>query len=75
MILVDLLKVISSDQITEETISKFIPRIASQFDEIREDVLAIINEVKNNGDEAILKFTKKFDGVELNLSEIKVEEK
>ena len=75
MILLDLLKAVSSDQITEETISKFIPRIASQLDEIKEDVLAIINEVKNNGDEAILKFTKKFDGIELNQSEIKVGEK
>jgi len=68
------LKVINSDEISEEMISNYIPRTASKLDEIRDDVLDIINEVKLSGDKAILKFTKEFDDVELAQTEIQVTE-
>ncbi len=64
------LKIINSDNISEENILEFIPRMSSQLDEIKEDVLNIINEVKVSGDAAILKFSKMFDNVELLQSEI-----
>ncbi|MFH1613392.1 MAG: histidinol dehydrogenase [bacterium] len=44
-------------------------------DKIAQEVEAIIDEVKQKKDEALLKFTEKFDGVKLTLKEIKVSEK
>ncbi|MFX1557670.1 MAG: histidinol dehydrogenase [Promethearchaeota archaeon] len=72
MILLDMLKIINSDEITEKNISNYIPRTVSQLEEIVEDVNKIIQEVKLNGDAAIINFSKTFDGVELSESEIKV---
>jgi len=66
------LKIINSDQITERSVSDFIPRTETELDSIRETVTEIINEVKDKGDNALIKFTKKYDNVELNTSEIKV---
>ncbi|MFX1442729.1 MAG: histidinol dehydrogenase [Promethearchaeota archaeon] len=71
----NLLKIINSNQISEETLSNFIPRTSTQLHEIKEEVLYIINEVKRNGDKAIISFTKKYDKVEINQSEIRVTEK
>jgi histidinol dehydrogenase len=72
MVFVDLLRIIESDQISEGNISDFIPRTTTQLDEIKENVLSIINEVKLNGDNALVKFTKTYDDVELAQSEIRV---
>jgi histidinol dehydrogenase len=66
------LKIINSDEISEENISEFIPRTGTELDLIRESVNDIINNVKLNGDNALLKYTKKFDGIELKESEIQV---
>lgn len=66
------LKIINSDQITERSVSDFIPRTETELDSIREIVTEIINEVKDKGDNALIRFTKKYDNVELNTSEIKV---
>lgn len=66
------LRIINSDKISEETISNFIPRTLLQLDEIKEDVLKIVTEVKLTGDTAIIKFSKKFDNVDLDKKEIKV---
>lgn len=74
MVFVNLLRIINSDQISEESISDFIPRTTTQLDEIKEDVLKIINEVKKNGDNALINFSKKFDDVYLSKSELKVSE-
>ncbi len=68
------LRIINSDKISEETISNFIPRTLLQLDEIKEDVLKIVTEVKLTGDTAIIKFSKKFDNVDLDKKEIKVSE-
>lgn len=74
MVFVNSLRIIDSDQISEESISNFIPRTTTQLDEIKEDVQNIINEVKVNGDKAIIRFTKTYDNVELDKSEIRVTE-
>lgn len=68
------LKVIKSDQINEATISKYIPRSINQIESVNTTVTKIIQEVKNNGDAAIIKFTKEFDFVELTEKEIPVSE-
>ncbi len=74
MVFVNSLRIINSDKISEESISDFIPRTTTQLDEIEEDVLNIINEVKLTGDKAIIRFSKKYDNVELDKSEIRVSE-
>ena len=74
MVFVNSLRIINSDKISEESISNFIPRTTTQLDEIKEDVLNIINEVKLTGDKAIIMFSKKYDNVELDKSEIRVSE-
>ena len=68
------LKVINSSEINEETISKYIPRNINQIESVKTSVNKIIQEVKNNGDAAIIKFTKEFDNVELTEKEILVSE-
>ncbi len=68
------LKLINSEVISKENLSKLIPQRSTELDSIRDSVSEIINEVKLNGDKAIIDFTKKFDGVELNKSEIQVSE-
>ena len=74
MVFVNSLRIINSDKISEVSISDFIPRTTTQLDEIKEDVLNIINEVKVSGDKAIIRFSKKYDNVELDKSEIRVSE-
>ncbi|GAI12078.1 unnamed protein product, partial [marine sediment metagenome] len=74
MVFVNSLRIINSDKISEESISNFITRTTTQLDEIKEDVLNIINEVKLTGDKAIIRFSKKYDNVELDKSEIRVSE-
>ena len=66
------LKVISSDDVTEENIKNYIPRTSTELDSIREPVNKIINKVKFEGDQAIIELTKKFDGIDLDKTEIKV---
>ena len=68
------LRVVDSAEISEETISNFIPRTITQLEEVKDDVLKIIKEVKLNGDKAVIKFIKKFDQVELKASEFQVSE-
>lgn len=65
---------INSDQINEETLAEYIPRITSQFDAIQDSIISIIQSVKERGDNAIVHFTEKFDNVALNSKEIQVTE-
>ncbi len=68
------LRIITSDQISEKTINNFIPRSESQLDEVKSDVLNIVNEVKTSGDDALIKFSSKFDKIDLKKTEIRVSE-
>ncbi|MFX0082157.1 MAG: histidinol dehydrogenase [Candidatus Hodarchaeota archaeon] len=66
------LRIIDSGQISEETISKYIPRADTQLELVRDSVINIIQEVKENGDKALIKFTHKFDKVKLASEEIQI---
>ncbi|MFX1236151.1 MAG: histidinol dehydrogenase [Promethearchaeota archaeon] len=66
------MRLINSDVVSEETIAKLIPRTTTRLEEIRDDVLDIINNIKTNGDNSIIHYTKKFDNVELKPSDILV---
>ena len=70
----DSIKVINSEEISEDNIYQFIPRTQTQLDSIRESVNDIINDVKVNGDKALIKYSKKFDNVELVESDLRVDE-
>ncbi|MHA1147349.1 MAG: histidinol dehydrogenase [Promethearchaeota archaeon] len=67
-----LIRVVESKDITMENISKYIPRIQTQLDEIKEDVLKIIEDVKNNGDNALINYSIEFDNVGLKQAELRV---
>ncbi len=64
-----------SDQIKEETLTKYIPRTTTQIESIKDSVISVIHEVKERGDNAIIKFTKNFDNVELSTKQIQVTDK
>lgn len=68
----DLIRIIKSEDINKKDITKLIPRTQSQLEGIKEDVENIIKNVKNNGNDALLEYTEKFDGVKLQESNIKV---
>jgi len=68
------IRILKSQIITEETIGEYIPRMESSLENIRTQIWDIINEVKSRGDEALLKFTEKFDKVRLKQEEITVSE-
>lgn len=66
------LRIINSDELDEETIRSYIPRIETQLELVRKTVNKIIQDVKDNGDKALVNLTYKYDGVELASNEIQV---
>jgi len=57
----------------KENWDKILQRPQQDFADIRDKVQSIINDVKINGDAAVKKYTKQFDGIELN--DFKVQDK
>ena len=41
---------------------------------VEEKVRAIIDDIRLNGDEAVIKYTRRFDGVKMTMRQIKVSE-
>lgn len=58
----------------EDEIEKIIKEREKENNDVVQDVLNIINEVKRNGDDAIKLFTKSFDRVEINNFKVSDEE-
>ena len=69
-----LLRIVTSEEINESNLDSYIPRMSQNFDDIKGDVINIINRVKKFKDIAIQEYTKKFDKVELAKNQIKVSE-
>jgi len=69
------IKVINSSEINKETISNYIPRSFTQIASVKDIVESIINSVRNEGDDAIIRFTKQYDNVELSKNDIRVSKK
>jgi histidinol dehydrogenase len=65
------LKVVNSDQITEDNISSFVPRAEIHLDEIREEVQEIINRLRKDKDNEIVKDNQKWGAVSFKKSDIK----
>ncbi|MHA2185038.1 MAG: histidinol dehydrogenase [Promethearchaeota archaeon] len=66
------IKVINSSEINKETISNYIPRSFTQITSVKDIVESIINSVRNDGDDAIIRFTKQYDNVELSKNDTRV---
>ncbi|MFX0028625.1 MAG: histidinol dehydrogenase [Candidatus Hermodarchaeota archaeon] len=66
------LRILNSDKLNEDTLHQYIPRVETQLELVKKSVNKIIREVKNKGDKALINFTHKFDGVNLNIQEIQV---
>jgi histidinol dehydrogenase len=67
-----MIRIIESSDLKASNIDNFIARSSQQIEEIRSDVEKIIDEVKKNGDKALIKFTQTFDKVELKKDELLV---
>ena len=69
------MKMIKLDEKTRNNIlDDLLKRSPSSYSEYEQTVNDIINDVRNNKDEAIFRYTLKFDGYELNSGNIKVTE-
>lgn len=66
------LKIIQSEELNEGTITHYIPRAETKLETTKKVVYNIIREVRKRGDKALIKFTRKFDEVDLTDQEIKV---
>ncbi|MEE3467796.1 MAG: histidinol dehydrogenase [Eubacterium sp.] len=66
-------------KLTEETkkdiLESLLKRSPSQYGEYQTTVDEVLNDVRENGDEAVLRLTEKFDGVKLTPETLKVSEK
>jgi histidinol dehydrogenase len=58
----------------KESWSKILQRPQQDFADIKEKVQSIINDAKTMGDEAVKKYTKQFDGIEVNGFTVQEEE-
>ncbi|MHA1273177.1 MAG: histidinol dehydrogenase [Promethearchaeota archaeon] len=69
------IKIISSENIREDTIYSIIPRSELEIDSILNNVKEIIERVKIDGDKALIELTRKYDNIDLKAEDIKVNEK
>lgn len=60
------MKTYTNSELSEKDLKSLIRRPKIDFSSIFEKVQPILDEVESDGDEAVRKFTKKFDGVELD---------
>ncbi|MHA1819454.1 MAG: histidinol dehydrogenase [Promethearchaeota archaeon] len=68
------IRVLDYTDLDNEGFERYIPRMAVQIENIKENVLSIINNVKLRGDDAIIEYSQKFDGVDLDKTSLKVSE-
>lgn len=64
-----MLRVIESGQ-SKEFLNELFDRTSTDYKEIYKVVEEIIENVKNNGDDAVIEYTEKFDGVKLDSIEV-----
>ncbi|MBD3263833.1 MAG: histidinol dehydrogenase [Candidatus Omnitrophica bacterium] len=57
-----------------ESLKKMLARSRTHKDKIEEKVGRILKNVRDNGDKALIEYTKKFDKVKVSLSELRIKE-
>lgn len=62
----------SNDQTRQNILANLLKRDPNNYSGYEKTVQAIVEDVKRRRDEAILEYTKKFDGVELTPEELRV---
>jgi histidinol dehydrogenase len=68
------MRIISSKELKEEGLNKLLNRGKADLSSIVSVVRTIIDDVKKEGDKALLRYTEKFDKIRLNASKIRVSE-
>jgi len=69
------MRVLTSQEFKEKMLDQVLNRGKEDLPQISSSVKKIIMDVKENGDEALLRYTEKFDNVRLTKSKLKVTEK
>ncbi len=67
------MRIITAQEFREETLYRVLNRGKSDLSTISSSVRRIIEDVKEEGDKALLQYTEKFDKVRLSASKLKVE--
>lgn len=67
-----MLKIIEGNKFLEDGVDKYLPRSAIQLESVKDEVKKYIDDVKNQGDLAVIKYTAQFDKINLKENEIKV---
>ena len=68
------MRIISSNEFKKEELNRFLNRGKADLSSIVFTVRTIIDDVKKEGDKALLRYTEKFDKVRLNTSKLRVTE-
>ena len=68
------MRIISSNEFKKEELNRFLNRGKADLSSIVSTVRTIIDDVKKEGDKALLRYTEKFDKVRLNTSKLRVTE-
>jgi histidinol dehydrogenase len=69
------MRILTSQEFKEKMLDKVLNRGKANLSAISSSVKKIIMDVRKNGDEALLRYTEKFDNVRLTKSKLKVTEK
>jgi histidinol dehydrogenase len=69
------MKIVTAQEFKEQTLNQVLNRGKSDISSIQSSVKAIINDVREQGDKALIRYTEKFDKVSLIASKLKVHEK
>ena len=69
------MRIVKAQEFKEEMLSQVLDRGKSDISSIESSVRKIVNDVREQGDKAILEYTEKFDKVRLPASKLKVDEK
>jgi len=69
------MRILASKEFKEETLNQVLNRGKSDISSIESSVRKIINDVREQGDKALLQYTEKFDKVRLPASKLRVDER
>jgi len=69
------MRIVKAQEFKEETLNQVLNRGKSDISSIESSVKTIINDVREQGDRALLQYTEKFDKVRLPASKLKVDER
>jgi histidinol dehydrogenase len=69
------MRIVKAQEFKEETLNQVLNRRKSDISSIESSIRKIINDVKEQGDKALLQYTEKFDKVRIPASKLKVDKR